>query len=68
MAEPVDFTLQLLRGMDAKLDRLVDDMKDVKVRISSIEENMAVVSRRLDRLETRMDRVEVRLGLIEPTH
>lgn len=37
--EPENLTLKMLRRMDAKLDRLIDDLQDVKVRLTSLEEN-----------------------------
>jgi hypothetical protein len=33
MAEPEDFTLLLLRRIDEKLDRISDEMRDLKGRI-----------------------------------
>ena len=55
-------------AMAQKLDRVANDLHDVKLRMSSMDENMAVVHRRLDRLDDRLDRVERRLGLIETPH
>ncbi|MDQ4060263.1 MAG: hypothetical protein M3145_04060 [Pseudomonadota bacterium] len=53
------------RRLETRMDRLADDMRDVKIRLTSLEENYAAVSRRLDRIEARLDRVEERLGLID---
>ena len=39
--ETVNLTHEYLRRMDAKLDRLIDDMQDVKVRLASLEENVS---------------------------
>jgi predicted nucleic acid-binding Zn-ribbon protein len=63
--EPLNHTLGLLRRMDAKLDRIIDDVGELKVRVTGLEENYAVVSRRLDRIEGRLDRIEKRLDLVE---
>ena len=63
--EPDNLVLQLLRRMDQKLDRMVDDMHDLKVRVTSVEEVMATNNRRLDRLEQRFERVERRLDLAD---
>lgn len=61
--------LQLMREqmnrMDAKLDRVLDDMHDLKMRVTNMEENAAGVHRRLDRIEYRLDRIEKRLDLVE---
>ena len=63
--EPEDFTLVLLRRMDEKLDRLIDDVGDLKVRMTAVEESVVGVHRRLDRLELRIERIEKRLDLTE---
>ena len=62
---PDNLVLQYLRHISTQVDRLVEEMKDVKVRLTNLEENAAVVSRRLDRIENRLDRIDVRLDLIE---
>jgi predicted nucleic acid-binding Zn-ribbon protein len=62
--EPDNIVLVMLRRMDAKLDRLVDDVQDLKVRITSLEEGQAGIHRRLDRLEVRIERIERRLDLV----
>jgi len=63
--EPDDLVLVMLRKMDAKLDRLSEDMRDVKVRMTHVEEGLAGVNRRLDRIEVRVDRIEARLELVD---
>jgi DNA repair ATPase RecN len=50
---------------DVKVDRVIDDLRDLKVRASSAEEALAGVNRRLDRMEMRLDRIERRLDLVE---
>lgn len=64
MSEPDNLMLVPLRRIDAKVDRLSDDMHDLKVRMTAVEENLAGVQRRIDHLETRLDRVEKRLDLV----
>ena len=64
--EPDNIVLQLLRRMDGKLDRVLEDVSDLKVRMTHVEEGLAGVNRRLDRLEARVDRVERRLDLVSP--
>jgi hypothetical protein len=51
--------------MDVKLDRLIDDMQDVKVRLTSLEENYGATSRRLDRIERDIAHIKKRLDLVE---
>ena len=41
MAESEDFTLVLLRRIDEKLDRVSDDVRDLKGRVTSLEESFA---------------------------
>ena len=64
--EPDNLVLQLLRRMDAKLDRVLEDVSDLKVRMTHVKEGLAGVNRRLDRLEARVDRIEQRLDLVSP--
>ncbi|MBH5397960.1 hypothetical protein HZZ13_09180 [Bradyrhizobium sp. CNPSo 4010] len=66
--QPDNIVLQYLRRFDEKLDRVVDEMLDVKVRLTSVEEGLAGVNRRLDRLEARVERIERRLDLVEQPH
>ena len=64
--EPDNLVLQLLRRMDTKLDRVLEDVSDLKVRMTHVEEGLAGVNRRLDRLEARIDRIEQRPDLVSP--
>jgi predicted nucleic acid-binding Zn-ribbon protein len=63
--EPDNIVLMYLRRMDEKLDRLLDDVRDLKVRMTAVEEGVAGVNRRLDRLEVRVDRIERWLELTD---
>ncbi|MCC7265724.1 MAG: hypothetical protein IT546_00115 [Caulobacteraceae bacterium] len=63
--EPDNLVLQMLRRIDTKLDRVTDDLQDLKVRMTHVEEGLAGVNRRLDRLEARTDRIEKRLDLVD---
>jgi archaellum component FlaC len=66
MSEGIEsLTLAMLRRIDTKLDRVIDDLADLKVRMTSTEEGLAGVNRRLDRVETRLDRIERRFDLAE---
>ncbi|MDQ4135427.1 MAG: hypothetical protein M3158_04530 [Pseudomonadota bacterium] len=68
MTEPDNIVLIYLRRIDEKVDRLTDDMRDLKVRMTGVEENLAGVQRRIDRLEMRLERIERRLDLVEDPH
>jgi hypothetical protein len=63
--EPDSIVLILLRPMDEKLDRLIDEVRDLKVRATSLEENQAGLQRRMDRFDMRLDRIERRLDLVD---
>ena len=63
--EPDNLVLQYLRRIDTKVDRLVEEVHDVKVRMTAIEEGLAGVNRRIDRLEARVERIERRLELVD---
>ena len=49
--EPDNVMLVLLRKIDERTERMADDLQDLKVRVTSVEEGLAGVNRRLDRLE-----------------
>jgi archaellum component FlaC len=64
--EPENLVLRQLHSMDGKLDRILDDVHDLKIRMTSVEEGLSGVHRRLDRVEQRVDRIEMRLDLVTP--
>lgn len=64
--EPDNVVLLLLRRLDAKGDRIIDDLRDIKTRMTAVEEAISGVNRRLDRHDARLDRIERRLDLVEP--
>lgn len=66
--EPDNVVLVLLRKIDERTERMADDIQDMKTRMTSVEEGLAGVNRRLDRLETRVDRIERRLELSDAAH
>ena len=63
--EPENIVLVMLRRIDAKIDRVADDVRDLKVRQTATEEALAGVNRRLDRLDMRVERIEKRLDLVD---
>ena len=67
MTEPDNIVLQILRRLDQRTERMADDLHDLKVSMTSVEEGLAGVNRRLDRLENRVERIEGRLELVDST-
>ncbi len=66
--EPESLMLVMLRRIESKLDRVIDDVQDLKVRMTAVEEALVGVHRRLDRLEVRVERIERRLDLVDAAH
>jgi hypothetical protein len=66
--EPGNVVLLLLRKIDERTERMADDLKDLRTRVTSVEEGLSGVNRRLDRLEMPIDRIERRLELSDATH
>jgi archaellum component FlaC len=64
--------LEHLRGIRGVVDRLTEDMREVKERLGILEIGIgnlggqyASLSNRLDRLDERVARIEKRLDLVE---
>jgi len=57
--------LEHLRAIRTNVDRLVDDMQEVKSRLGILEQQYASLSNRLDRIDERVTRIEKRLELVE---
>ena len=59
----------MLRDLTRRVDRLIDDVHDLKVRTTALEtyvnSNLGVMNARLDRIDVRLDRIERQLELIE---
>jgi hypothetical protein len=66
--EPDNIVLALLCKIDQRTERMADDLQDLKVRVTGMEEGLVGVNRRLDRLEIRVDRIERRLELTDVSH
>ncbi len=65
-----DLVVRYLRRLDEKVDRALDDLREIKQRLSSVEVSVAHLhgdfaaqSGRIDKLENRLDRIEQRLDL-----
>jgi predicted nucleic acid-binding Zn-ribbon protein len=60
-----NLVLEHLRAIRATVDRLSDDMQEVKGRLGILEQQYASISIRLDRMDERLLRIEKRLDLVE---
>ena len=60
--------LEYMRRFDRKLNDLTDDVRELKIRMTGVDEGLAGVNRRLDRIEVRVERIERRLELTDAAH
>ena len=67
MPEPDNVALVYLRRIDEKVDRVIEDVRDIKFRVTNLKEGQAGILR-LDRVDARLDRIERRLDLVELPH
>jgi hypothetical protein len=63
--DPDNIVLAYLRRFDEKLDRVSDDVRELKGRMTALEESVVGIQRRMDRLDLRLDRVEKRLDRVD---
>ncbi len=66
--QPDSIVLAILRKVDQRTERMAEAIQDLKTRMTSVEEGLAGVNRRLDWLEVPVDRIEKRLELSDATH
>ena len=73
--EPDNIVLLLLRRIDTTVVETCEDLRELKVRMTTVAERLANVelsvastNRRIDRVEVRLDRIERRLDLVELPH
>jgi predicted nuclease with TOPRIM domain len=57
--------IERLRRIEEKLDGEIDRGRETRERLGHLEEGMASLSRRVDRIDDRLDRIERRLELQE---
>ena len=62
---PDDVFLIPTRCLDAEVDRSIDGLADVRVCLTNLQAGLAVLSRRVDRVEARVER---RLELVDLPH
>ncbi|NJO33869.1 MAG: hypothetical protein HC869_12715 [Rhodospirillales bacterium] len=54
----MDPAREQLQRIEKKLDRLLDETTDLKLRMSLIEQRLTIFDARLDRFELRIDRID----------
>ena len=64
-AEVENIVLEHLRHMRRTLDRVAEDVSDLKLRMSSIEHHAGQIQVQMAGLNSRMDRFDERLGRVE---
>ena len=69
--EPDNLILVYLRRIDGKVDRLAEDIGDLRNRVTSLDEqvvrirgDLVAMSFRIDGVRARLDRIERRLDLV----
>jgi hypothetical protein len=62
--EPDSIILQYMRRFDTQLQRMGEDIHEIRVRLTNVEESQSIIPRRLDRMDERLDRIERRLELV----
>jgi hypothetical protein len=55
---PESLVLRFMRQVEARLDRVIDDLADIKVRVMNVEENLVVLNRRAYQTDLRIERIE----------
>lgn len=63
--EPDSIVLRMLREIRGDLGRLAEDVRDIKIRMTGVEEGLAGVNRRLDRMEADVTQIKKRLDLVD---
>lgn len=63
--EADNLILPILRRVDQRTERMSEDIHDMKSRLTNVEEGLAGVNRRVDRLDERLEKIEKHLGLID---
>jgi DNA repair ATPase RecN len=53
-----------MRRFDAQLQRMCEDIHEMRVRLTNVEESQSIIHRRLDRMDERLERIERRLELV----
>jgi predicted nucleic acid-binding Zn-ribbon protein len=63
--EPDNPVLEHLELIRETTERMADYVRDIKIRMTSLEATVATLNNRVDRMEIRSERIERRLDLVE---
>ena len=68
MTDNVDFGLmfEMIKDTNSKVADMALDLKDVKVRVTLLEQGVANVNSRMDRFESRLDQIDTAISLNQP--
>jgi chromosome segregation ATPase len=58
-------TLKFMRRLDTRLDRLENDIGDIKLRVTATEEHLASIMMSMAGVNSRMDKIDERLAHVE---
>ena len=61
----MDSSRELLQLIEKKLDRILEETNDLKLRMSLVEQRLTIFDARLDRMHVRMERIEQRFEQAE---
>ena len=60
-----ELIFEVLKQIQGDVSPIKSDLRDVKIRVTNLEEGQAAINRRLDRIDDRLDRMERRVGLVD---
>ncbi len=60
-----NLVLEHLRAIRGTMERIADDIAEIKGRLGVLEQQYAIISNRMDRMDERVRRIEKWLDLVE---
>ena len=63
--ELANLTLEYLKRFDSRLERMENDVSDIKFRLRQVEETISHHTSRFDRIDDRLLQIEKRLDLVD---
>ncbi len=62
--ETDNLVLEHMCAIGETMDRMSDDVRELKVRVTGVETGVATLNNHMDRMELRLERIEKRLDLV----